>query len=520
MSLTRSVTSDSRSTVHRWIDDFESDCWTYGSTMSDNSYASGLGSVSGRVIMAAGEYILEIVDVIIIKRRLRIIEGIIMAKTAGSFSLNREVFLHILELQRHLYSQDIRRRAWNSILHILDSKSQSNWISPMVQVMRSMWTDRPFEHTLFVRQLVLCALCQWNIHPIELNSESVSSMLVGSEMPRSQGGKARPVPYNFNLFLVEILENAPEVAQDVLGFKIFSFLHTNSPSQHLFDIQNEAHLIGFLERLIQCNYEGLCSRAFASSSLYDDLVDALAPIFDIIDSSICYIRDSPSPMDVSFGRAINEWVLSRIRGSTHWHSSREEQKLAVFIIAEFIPILYFNTSIASYLPTDSSTHIGFLEMIQMVQRFLSGYSDPFSPELTTALNYVVLNIVFSFLASNSSWLLEIMGGFGTEECETLRSSFSDMLYLLHHVTEGGNLTPVLSNNLSPFLRSYRSAEHSIKLKCLFEHMWICHHYLGYNSGYGREHHNFENLNACNHSVLATLYTPQARSEAYPPRVQH
>jgi len=123
----------------------------------------GIGSSSGKALMQLGEMMVQGIDSVQIRWRLGRIESA-LSKDLPTVSLDDMVVL--LEYQRiWLYSDSIRTIAWNVIFLALEC---GVW----EQLYEALCRWKNVEIGLFIRQLAICRLSGWSVHPLSSWSSS------------------------------------------------------------------------------------------------------------------------------------------------------------------------------------------------------------------------------------------------------------------------------------------------------------------------------------------------------------
>ncbi|KAK7693342.1 hypothetical protein QCA50_002910 [Cerrena zonata] len=176
---------------------------------------TGIGATSSKAIVALGEALLQCVDVVRIRSRLRAIEDFVQR---GEDYIPSKYYEELLEFQRYgLYSKSTRHRAWD-ILLLLMERRRTEVITDIV----SSWPA--IETQLMIRQLSVFKLSGWTLHPARLVRIRESS---GSEAPEAlQKARQDSLAHSYRNVLGCVLKQDPAIIHEVLEADEYVYLQT------------------------------------------------------------------------------------------------------------------------------------------------------------------------------------------------------------------------------------------------------------------------------------------------------
>ncbi|KAH8106240.1 hypothetical protein BXZ70DRAFT_1061619 [Cristinia sonorae] len=144
--------------IERLLRDIEADAASLSTSRTftgTNSTIQGLGTISGKAIMAVGSIVIRGIERVAIQRRLSSIRDHLRRREGF---IPREIIHDLLELQRvGLYPRSIRYQAWDCLLTLMKRQRTEHIIDAMLK-----WP--PVEIQLIMRQLLVFKLSEWNLY--------------------------------------------------------------------------------------------------------------------------------------------------------------------------------------------------------------------------------------------------------------------------------------------------------------------------------------------------------------------
>ncbi|TCD63057.1 hypothetical protein EIP91_006044 [Steccherinum ochraceum] len=204
--------------MEKLLRDIESDVASITLSRSSQSESTlrGLGTVSGKAIMAVGKFALQSIERVTIQNRLRKISE--QLQTEEGY-LTPDMYEDVLELQRiGLYSKRIRLQAWDLILTLMERRRTERMVDVILK-----WPS--VEVQLLLRQLSVFKLSGWTLHPARFTYVQVPPE--SSHRLRSTT-RDDDLAYSYRSVFGAILKRDSRLLHDLFSVEEFVLIQTNT----------------------------------------------------------------------------------------------------------------------------------------------------------------------------------------------------------------------------------------------------------------------------------------------------